>query len=208
MQCNLYWVLFVQFSSVVCCTIKLKYALWFAAKIGNMQFSRHGRWAHPYPGISSTFWRCRRSTLIKKLLQASISIKPRQTWINHCKFSAYLSNFFTWFLELVLPFPSGLHTILHYLTELTLWEGWVNWPHGVEDTSYVNSVVNGYITRRFPRAFPFILRYWEWLNFGGSKDSLKTSLHTPPGEKQSGERNRISGLIAQKRQGPMRLWDQ
>ena len=25
----------------------------------NMQFSRHGRWAHPYPGISLTFQQCR-----------------------------------------------------------------------------------------------------------------------------------------------------
>ena len=34
---------------------KLKHSLWFAAAIGNMQFSQHGRWAHPYPGISLTF---------------------------------------------------------------------------------------------------------------------------------------------------------
>ena len=34
--------------------LKLKHALWFAAAVGNMQFSQHGRWAHPYPGISPT----------------------------------------------------------------------------------------------------------------------------------------------------------
>ena len=40
-------------------SLKLKHALWFAAAIGNTQFSQHGRWAHPYPGISPTFWQCR-----------------------------------------------------------------------------------------------------------------------------------------------------
>jgi len=35
------------------------FLLWFAAPIVNMQFSRHGRWAHPYPGIAPTFLQCR-----------------------------------------------------------------------------------------------------------------------------------------------------
>ena len=39
--------------------LKLKYALWFPTAIGNMQFPWHGRWAHPYPGISLTFWQYR-----------------------------------------------------------------------------------------------------------------------------------------------------
>ena len=40
----------MQFSRVVC-GVKAKHALWFAVAIGSMQFTRHGRWVHPYPGF-------------------------------------------------------------------------------------------------------------------------------------------------------------
>ena len=57
MHCSPYWVLLFRFREQFP-TLKLKHALWFAAAIGNI-ISWHGRWAHPYPGISPTFWQCR-----------------------------------------------------------------------------------------------------------------------------------------------------
>ena len=77
MHCNPYWVVFVQFLRVVC----VSKALWFAAAIGNMQFSWHGKWARPYPGIYPTFWQhsdaC--STLRAKVFQGLFPIQ--QTWM-------------------------------------------------------------------------------------------------------------------------------
>ena len=45
----------IEYFLRVVCGANAKHALWFAAAIGNMQFSQHGRWAYPYPGISLTF---------------------------------------------------------------------------------------------------------------------------------------------------------
>ena len=108
MHCSPYWVLLFRFREQFP-TLKLKRALWFAAAIGNI-ISWHGRWAHPYPGISPTFW-C--STFRTEVFQALIPIDPlanldaMSTYLLiPCEHSTDLRmewNFFTWFLELVLP---------------------------------------------------------------------------------------------------------
>ena len=69
--------------------LKLKHALWFAAAVGDMQFSWLGRWAHPYLGISLTFQQCRDVLPYEevKLFQALI---PTDHLANLDAMSAYL----------------------------------------------------------------------------------------------------------------------
>ena len=90
-HCRPYWVLFVHFLWVVCHTkAKKKHVLWFTATISNMQLSHHGRWAHPYPEISLTFWQCGDILpLEQKVFQALIPIDPLENFV---AMSVYLFN--------------------------------------------------------------------------------------------------------------------
>ena len=82
------------------------------------QFSRHGRWADPYPGISPTFWQRRDVLLQEQKCSKHWFHILQQTWmlwaltclssVNSHELSTYLRmecNFFTCFLELVQPLP-------------------------------------------------------------------------------------------------------
>ena len=114
MCCSLYWVLFVQSLRVVC-RAKAKHVLWFPAAIGNMQFSRRGRWAHPYPGICPTFWQCRDVLPFEqKCSRHWTPLNPGNLGCYKLLFNVCKSLwtfcipkngmwFFTWSLELVLP---------------------------------------------------------------------------------------------------------
>ena len=83
----------------------------FLLQSATHSFSWHGRWAHPYPGISLTFWQCRD---VLHLEQKCSKHWTQQTWmLQACtclisvfphELSAYLRmecNFFMCFLELV-----------------------------------------------------------------------------------------------------------
>ena len=78
--------------------------------IVNIQFSRHGRWAHPYPVISLTFWQCRdvlplEQKCSKHWTPANLDATSAYLF-NLCKFFTYLRmecNYFTCSIELVLP---------------------------------------------------------------------------------------------------------
>ena len=126
MHCRPYGEFNVQSLRVVC-RAKEKHAFWFAAAISNMQFSQHGGWAHPYTGISLTFWQCRDVLpLDQKCSKHWPSLIPWQTWIlwaltclisiNSCELSTYLRmectwmeyTFFALIFELVLPTPPPL----------------------------------------------------------------------------------------------------
>ena len=83
-----------------------------------MQFSRHGRWAHLYPGISSTFWQCKD---VLPLEQKCSKHWTQQTWmlwaltylISKSQWTFRIpKNGFTCFVELVLH-PLSLQSVLN-----------------------------------------------------------------------------------------------
>ena len=94
-----------------------------------MQFSWHGRCAHPYPGISTTFWQCSNDLPLE--LKCSKNRTPSTPanfattsiyLFNLCKLSAYLRmecHFLMWFIELDLTrslIAEGSCTMRHVAT--------------------------------------------------------------------------------------------